>query len=807
MKISFNWLKSYINLDLSPEETSEILTDTGLEVEKLETYESIPGMLEGVVVGKVLESHQHPDADRLKVTRVDVGTNEDLQIVCGAPNVAAGQKVLVATVGTVLFQDSESPLKIKRAKIRGVESKGMICAEDELGLGDSHDGIMVLPDDTPVGKLAKELFNLETDHVFEIGLTPNRTDAFGHFGVARDIAARLSLRNKVRASLPVVNENAPGDSNPVKVVIEDLDGCGRYAGITIDNLQVAPSPDWLQMRLRSIGLTPINNVVDITNFVQHETGQPLHAFDRSKIEGDTVVVKSFPKGTKFITLDEQERELEADDLMIANAKEPMCIAGIFGGIHSGVSNETKSVFIESAWFNPVRIRKSAKRHGLNTDASFRFERGVDPQGVLYALNRATDLILEVCGGEVVGSATDVHHVTPQPVKIHLSIARINSLSGLHLESSPIESILDSLDFEIVSKSNEGFEVIAPTYRVDVTREVDVIEEILRIYGYNKVESPERMSISVGNEAKPNRDEVLEVVCNNLIGRGLTEIMSNGLTNSAYFKEGRLLSENESLVEILNPLSSELDVLRPHLLSSMLEAMAHNLNRQSERLALFEIGKVYKRKGAEYHEHSALSIGLCGSRFIENWNNPSLEFDMSDLLGNVSAVFQAMGLEFEMGKAQSDKTYSLVRPIFMGRKQLGEIGILHPKYLKVYGIKRQVLVASINLDECLSAIRHAAKTMKPLHKFPSVRRDLSLLLDEGVKFEQIKNIALSRGGSFLEGVNLFDVYEGKNLPEGKKSYAVSFVLRDQSKTLTDKKIDFVMSQVQSALETELGASLR
>jgi len=805
MKVSYNWLKNYLDFDLSPEEVSEILTDTGLEVEKLEPFESVPGGLKGVVVGHIKEAFSHPNADKLKVTKVDVGTGELLNIVCGAPNVAEGQKVFVATVGTTLMPEPEKPFKIKKAKIRGEESFGMICAEDELGIGESHDGIMVLPGETPVGTAAADVLEVENDHVFEIGLTPNRTDAFGHFGVARDLAARLSLKEKVRAELPETDIDL-SDGNPIKVKIEDADGCGQYAGLYIEGVSVGPSPGWLQNRLRSIGLQPINSVVDITNYVLHELGHPLHAFDADKISGKTVLVKTLPEGTKFTTLDEVERKLSGKDLMICDEKGGLCIAGVFGGIESGVTTETKNVFLEAAWFNPSRVRKTAKRHALNTDASFRYERGVDHEMTLFALKRAAQLIAELTGGKLLGPIN--HEVTklPETNEIEITLKRINDLCGAAISESELETIFDSLDFDY-RKSGENYELKVPSYRVDVTREADVVEEVLRIYGYNSIELPDRMSISVSIAQKPESNAVIQSLADALSARGFSEIMSNGLTESAKIQKVVGEDATENLVSMLNPLSMELDVLRPNLAISLLEAISYNLNRQAERLLFYEVGTAYEKAEQGYKETLTLALGLVGNRFRESWNNPDTAFSFSDLKGEVDGIFEMMGLERLIADKGTHRFLNEVTVLKKGEKSYATMGQISPKALKAYGIKKPVLYAEINLSAALRKMKHAAKTVEDLPKFPTVRRDLSLLLDQSIAFAEIEKLAYAKAGNLLKEVGLFDVYDGKNLPEGKKSYAVSFILRDEKKTLTDKKIEQTMAQIQNELESALGAELR
>ena len=810
MKVSYNWLQSYLKLEQSPEQVAEILTDTGLEVEKLEKFESVPGGLKGVVVGHVLDVWAHPNADKLNVTKVDLGNGEPVQIVCGAPNVAKGQNVLVATVGATLMPEPGKPFEIKKAKIRGEESFGMICAEDELGIGESHEGIMVLPENSIAGMTAADYLGIETDYIFEIGLTPNRTDGFGHFGVARDIAARLSLNSPVRAELPKLKTQNPNpkSSSKIKVEIRDKQGCGRYAGLLIENLKIQPSPAWLQNRLRSIGLAPINNVVDITNFVQRETGQPLHAFDADKIAGNKVIIDTLEAGRKFTTLDGVERGLHSEDLMICDAEGGMCIAGVFGGIHSGVSDQTTSVFLESAWFNPVRIRKTAKRHGLNTDASFRFERGVDPNETLYALKRAADLILEISGGEISGPITDEITEIPQAVELEFSLERYNRLAGTNLDAKTVESILHSLDFEILSKSVEaGYRLKVPTYRADVTREVDVAEEVLRIYGYNKVEMPDQMRISVSVEKKPARHEVIQALGNALVGRGFNEMMSNGLTRSDYIRDVAGDVYDESLIYMLNPLSQELDVLRPNLTVSVLDSVAYNLNHQVERLRVFEIGKEYIKTKKGYKETTKMAIAVSGVRFRESWSNPDHDVDITDLKGHLRAVFQIMGLELNFNESEKNPFYQHSLGMSLGKKPIGILGSVSKKAIKRYSIKHDTLIAEFDLDACLDKVTHANKILVPLPKFPSVRRDLSLLLDANIQFEEIEKIAYAKAGKLIKEVDLFDVYEGKSLPSGKKSYAVSFILQDENKTLNDKQIDKTMAAIQAELEKVLGASLR
>ncbi len=810
MTISFNWLKQYLPTDLSAAEVAAILTDTGLEVEKVESFDPSGGSLDKVVVGHVLSAAPHPNADRLRCTTVDVAGAEPLRIVCGAPNVAPGQKVLVAMVGAKLQPTEGEPFEIKKSKIRGEVSEGMICAEDELGLGQSHEGIMVLPGDAVAGTPASDYLKMERDEVFEIGLTPNRTDAFGHFGVARDLAARLShSTGKVhKAQLPAVAEFADKDKGQITVRIDDAEGCGRYAGLALYGITVAPSPEWLQNRLRAIGLSPINNVVDITNYVMHETGQPLHAFDTDKIAGNEVSVRTLPEGSTFTTLDGVERKLSADDLMICNRDGGMCIAGVFGGLHSGVSAGTTSVFLESAWFNPVRVRKTAKRHALNTDSSFRFERGVDPKATLYALRRAAELICEIAGGRQAGSIIDLEPNTPKPTRIDFSLEACNALCGTAITAAELEGILRSLDFSLSHNGTGHYRIEVPSYRVDVTRPADVAEEVLRIYGFNSVPMPKRMRLSVSLPQKPERHGVLEAVAQSLAGRGLNEMMSNGLTRSDRLLQVEGEALQAQLVYMLNPLSQELDVLRPQLLSSALDNAAYNLNRQAERILSFELGMAYYRTESGYAEDQRLCITLCGSRLPENWNNPASDFDASDLRGHVESVFQAMGIHSRLKYSTGSHPFlDTAVEIKLGERLAGTMGRVGKKAAKAYGIKRNIWLAELRIDACMRYIRHADKTYRELPKFPAVQRDFSLLLDQGVAFETIEKLAFKQAGKLLREVGLFDVYEGKNLPEGKKSYAVRFILQDPNRTLEDKVIDQQMGRIQKALEDELGAVMR
>ena len=806
MKISFNWLKHYISLDLSPEETCKILTDTGLEVEGLEKVESIRGGLEGLVIGEVLTKTKHPDADRLNVTTVNIGQGDPLQIVCGAPNVETGQKVVVATVGTTLYPNPEESFKIKKSKIRGVESIGMICAEDEIGLGESHDGIMVLPADTEIGQEAKTFFNIEADYLIEIGLTPNRADAMGHIGVARDLKAFLNFHKNDQKVIDWPDTTKATYSGQFKVNIEDNSHCPRYAYAILKGLKIGPSPDWMQNKLRTIGLSPINNVVDITNFVMHEMGQPLHAFDLKKV-GQEVNIRLAKANETLTTLDGVKRELHSEDMVIANANDPMCLAGVFGGEDSGVDQETTELFLESAYFNPVTVRKGAKRHGLNTDSSFRFERGVDPNLIQVALERAIFLLIEYADAELV-EANDQYTSPIKPWSIEVSFDRCRQLIGVNIDDSDIEKILEELDIKVSSKSGSKAELIIPTYRGDVTREADVVEEILRIYGFNNVPLPEKLNTSISFQAKPNKDKLYNITADLLVSNGYFEIMSNSLTaskqiekaNSSHFKP-------DFNVSMLNPLSQELDIMRQTMLFGGLEAIAHNQNRQHPNLRLFEFGKVYQKFGENYEETEKLGIWLTGRKANENWSSANDNQSYFALKGIVESILERLGLSTntKSGALKSD-LFEDGMSLSIGKKNIGEIGWVRMDLLKQFGIKNDVFYADLNWGELVAHQFMNSVKYKPLPKTQFVRRDFSLLLDETVKFSDIEAIARKTDRKILKEVGLFDVYEGKNLDKGKKSYAVNFIFQDQE-TLKDKTVDKIMENIRQKLESELKAELR
>lgn len=808
MKISYNWLKTYIDTDLSAEKMAEILTDTGLEVEGLEKVETIKGGLEGVVIGKVLTKEKHPDADRLNITTVDVGNDEPLQIVCGAPNVDIDQHVVVATVGTTLYPSPDEAFKIKKSKIRGVESFGMICAEDELGLGQSHDGIMVLEDKPSIGMQANQYFEIEDDYLIEIGLTPNRADAMGHIGVARDLKAYLNFHEKAQLNVKVPDvELNPAGKSDVNITVKDTDGAPRYAGAVITGLTVKESPDWLQNRLRTIGLSPINNLVDITNFVLHETGCPLHAFDLKKVEGN-IIVRRAQKGEKLITLDEVERELHEDDLMICNSREPMCIAGVFGGLDSGVQSTTDAIFLEAAYFNPVSVRKTAKRHGLNTDSSFRFERGVDPNFVLSARDRAVSLILEIAGGELI----ELSDQYPNPItenEVVLNLDRCRRLCGVDFANEDIAKILEELDIKIISDSEEELVLKIPTYRVDVTREADVIEEILRIYGFNQVPVPDKLNASLTFQQKPNRDKIYNIAADLLVNNGFHEIMNNSLTSSANWDQIKSdVFQPEHDVQLLNPLSNELDVMRQTMIFGGLKSIVHNQNRQAPDLKLFELGNCYRKDEKGYQESANLSIWLTGAKNAENWTDSNESNTFYTLKGIVDGILNKLGINKNpMLVELSNDLFEDGYQIKIANKAIAEIGWIKPEICKAFGVKSQVYYAEFDWDQVIAASGMNKINFQPLPKTQFVRRDFSLLLNKSVQFSEIASIARKADKKILKEVGLFDVYEGKNLPEGKKSYAVSFIFQDQEKTLKDKQIDAIMDKIRKDLEGKLSAELR
>jgi phenylalanyl-tRNA synthetase beta chain len=806
MKISYNWLKQFITLDWKSEETAALLTDLGLEVEIVEKYQSVKGGLQGIIVGHVLTCEQHPNADRLKVTTVDVGMESPLQIVCGAPNVAAGQKVPVATIGTVLYDKNGDSFTIKKGKIRDVESHGMICAEDEIGLGNSHDGILILNEKETIGKPLADVFGIENDEVFEIGLTPNRADAMSHFGVARDLRAGLLQSNvKTELKTPSVSSfRIEKRTLKIDVQVVDEKQTPRYCGVTLSGLTVKPSPNWLQNRLKAIGISPKNNIVDATNYVLHELGQPLHAFDAAKIKGK-IIVKNPEKGTKFTTLDEVERTLHEEDLMICDEAGPLCFAGVFGGKNSGVSETTTSIFLESAYFNPVTVRKMAKRHALNTDASFRFERGIDVNFTEYALKRAAILIQEIAGGEITSDIVDIYPKKIPDFSVFLNFEKASKLIGQSLSKDTIKKILASLDIKVSSETETGLGLTVPSFRVDVLREVDIIEEILRVYGYNNIKSNVKLNATVFNSPKTDDFRIQNLTANQLVSLGFNEMMANSLTTPQYIELSQVLKENAN-VNIINPLSKDLSVLRQSMLFSGLEALSYNINRRNYDLKFFEFGKTYHKILSGNEEHKHLSLFLTGKQSSENWNLSQTSNSFFALKGYVSAILDRFGINKTKTQAVASDVFSEGIALWVGNDSLVEFGIIKKTILKEFDIKQEVFFADFNWPAVLKLVSTKIK-IQDIPKFPEVRRDLALLIDEKITYEQILNLAKTTEKNLLKQVNLFDVYVGKNLPEGKKSYALSFVLQDESKTLTDKEIDVIMNKLQANFEKELQATLR
>jgi len=808
MKISYNWLKQFIKIDWDAEKTGNLLTDLGLEIEGIETFESIPGGLKGIVVGHVLECDQHPNADRLKITKVDLGNGEVVQIVCGAPNVAKGQKVPVATIGTSLYDADGNPFKIKKGKIRGEESHGMICAEDELGLGKSHDGIMILDKNIATGTLGSDIFEVENDHVFEIGLTPNRADAMSHLGVARDLKAGL-LRNEVLIELITPSNSSFGVENrthKIDIQIKDNNLAPRYCGVTISGVKVKESPKWIQNRLRSIGIVPTNNIVDATNYVLHELGQPLHAFDSSKISGDKIIVKTVAKGTKFITLDGVERELHEDDLMICDAEKPMCIAGVFGGIESGVTQNTENIFLESAYFNPISIRKTAKRHALNTDASFRFERGIDPNLTEYALIRAALLIIEIAGGKITSDVMDIYPKKIQDHQVFLNFDNTSSLIGEEIPKEIIKEILTSLDIKINNVTEAGLGMTIPAYRNDVTREADVIEEILRVYGYNNIKFTEKLNASISANQLIEDYQIQNKIGNQLTALGFHEMMGNSLTTPKYIDLSKAL-RHENNIEMLNPLSNDLSVMRQSMLFNALEALSFNTNRKISDLKLFEFGKTYHQYDAGRQEPKHLSLLVSGLKDDENWALPSSKSTFFYFKGFVINVLDRLGITDYSENGTKDENFSEGLSFSKNDKLLVEFGAINKSITAAFGINAETFYADFKWDEVLEEIATDNFKLKAIPKFPKVKRDLALLIDESITFDSLKKTAQKTEKKLLKNINLFDVYTGSKLPEGKKSYALSFTLQDEKRTLTDKQIDKIMKKLQQNFESEFGASLR
>jgi phenylalanyl-tRNA synthetase beta chain len=808
MKISYKWLQQFLQIDWEPSITGKLLTDLGLEVEGIETRESVKGSLKGIVVGEVLTCVQHPNADRLKITSVDLGSGEPVQIVCGAPNVASGQKVAVATIGTTLYDDKGEGFKIKKGKIRGEESYGMICAEDELGLGKDHDGILVLDKNLSIGTPAAEVFDIETDFVFEIGLTPNRSDAMSHFGVARDLRAGL-MQQDVNLELisPSVSDfHVDERTLRIDVEVDDKQKVPRYSGITITDLEVKDSPEWIQNRLKAIGIKPKNNIIDITNYVLHELGQPLHAFDAQKIKGNKILVKTLEQGTKFRTLDEIERELSSEDIMICDAdSNPLCIAGVFGGHNSGVSENTTSIFLESAYFNPVSVRKTAKRHALNTDASFRFERGIDINKTKYALKRAALLIEEYAGGKMGSDILDFFPEKIEDFQVFLSYENAYGLIGQEIPKETIKNILASLEIKINSETAGGLGLTIPSYRTDVQREADIIEEILRVYGYNNIEFSHKLNTSISFDS--NKETTIEnVIANQLTVLGFNETMSNSLTKPAY----ATLSENineEANVVMLNPLSNDLKVMRQSLLFSGLESVTYNINRKNSSLQFYEFGKTYHKNNDKYQENKHLTLFVTGNRTKESWSIANKTSDFFFLKGIIISLLDRLGIDKVKSSPCKQDIFSEGLSLGLGKNKFVEFGTVKRSVLKEFGIKQEVLFADFNWDSILKITGNKKNKVSELPKFPSVKRDLALLLDSNISFDELYNLAFKSEKKLLKEVDLFDVYEGNKLPDGKKSYAVSFLLQDETKTLADKQIEKIMQKLQLTFEKNLNAVLR
>lgn len=820
MNISYNWLKEYLDFDLQPDEVAAALTSIGLETGGVEEVQTIKGGLEGLVIGEVLTCEEHPNSDHLHITTVNVGGAEPLQIVCGAPNVGAGQKVIVAVNGTKLY-DGDECFTIKRSKIRGVESNGMICAEDEIGIGTDHAGIIVLPQDAVVGTLAKDYYNVKSDYVLEVDITPNRVDATSHFGVARDLAAYLK-QNGNPAALKRPSVEAFKIDNPaqaIEVVVENPEACLRYSAITIKGVTVKESPEWLQNRLQVIGLRPINNVVDVTNFILHELGQPLHSFDAGKVKGNKVVVKTQPEGTKFVTLDGVERTLTDRDLMICNTEEAMCIGGVFGGLDSGVTEQTTDVFLESACFHPTWIRKTARRFGLNTDASFRFERGLDANQTIYVLKRAALLIQEVAGGEVTGEIQDIYPSPVAPYTVEITYNKINSLIGKVIPVETVKSILASLEIEVVSENEEGMTLHVPVYRIDVQRDVDVIEDILRIYGYNNIEFSDNVKSNLSYQQPSDHSYKMQnLISEQLCGCGFNEIMNNSLTRSAYYDNLSTYPVTHCVM-LMNPLSADLNGMRQTLLFGGLESVEHNVKRKNGNIRFFEFGNCYdynkenKKEGetlAEFTEDYRIALWVSGNRVENNWAHPNEKSSVYELKAYVENILVRLGVNMKkviFGNLSNDIYSAGLSITTASGRQLGTMGIVNPKICKAMDIDTEVYYAELSWTLLMKETKKSKVTFSEISKFPAVKRDLALLIDKSVQFAEIEKIATDSDRKLLKEVSLFDVYEGKNLPAGKKSYAVSFFLQDEEKTLNDKQIDAIMKKIQTNLEQKLGAQLR
>ena len=807
MKISYNWLKTYLNSDLSIEKIASLLTDLGLEVESTSFYESVKGSLEGVVVGKVISCSKHPNADRLKLTKVKVSNNEILQIVCGAPNVKKGQKVPVALVGSKLHTYNGDEIKIKSSKIRGELSNGMICAEDELGLGESHDGILILNNNIPLGTNCSDIFDIYKDHIFDIGLTPNRADAMSHMGVARDLKASLIQNNlSFKWNIPKINSlPSPTKTRIIKVEVNRKDLCSSYFGITLSNVKVAPSPSWIQNFLKSIGISPINNIVDITNFVMHDIGQPLHSFDADKIVGK-IIVKNLKENTSFKTLDNSELKLSSEDLMICDEKKPLCLAGIYGGISSGISDTTKNIFLESACFDPTNTRKSAKRHNLNTDASFRFERGIDPEMSEFALKKATLLMIKYAGALVSSNIEKVCQKLNDEIQIFLPFKKITKTLGQSIAKEELTQILNSLEILIENVSEEGINLKIPRYRIDVTRPADVIEEILRVYGYNNIKTSNEVRFSYPEGNFDKEHFLIEHLSNQLVGKGFSEIINNSITNPSYNKLSKITSEKLKSIKILNPLSEELSQLRKTLLYSGLEVISYNLNRQQKNINIFEIGNSYFIKNKKHEEAKSLFIGLVSPKESSNWinNNISPFFYLKGIVNELLNNFNCDKIKY---KITNYDFFSEGLTIKIDNIEIGYFGTIKKSITKHFGINENVYGAILNIQDLIKIQIKQNFKVRSISRFPFSQRDFSILLDKEVSFESIVELSRKTEPYILKSVDLFDVYEGKKVPKNMKSYGVRFTFLDQKKTLTDNYIDKVMNKLKKQFENELNAQLR
>lgn len=811
MQISYNWLKQFIKLDINPEETAEILTNLGLEVEGIETFESLKGGLKGVVVGHVVACEQHPNADKLRITKVDLGNGEPpVQIVCGAPNVAVGQKVPVATIGTVLYDKEGNEFVIKKGKIRGEESFGMICAEDELGLGEGHDGIMILNEALEPGTAAAEVFEIYNDTVFEIGLTPNRADAMSHWGVARDLRAGLIQNRPQNTYSELITPSVSKfkvEKRTLKydVLVDDTKLAPRYAGVTISGIEVKPSPTWLQNALKAIGITPKNNIVDATNYVLHELGQPLHAFDAARIKGNKIIVKNADANTKFVTLDGVERTLHEEDIVICDEHQTLCLAGVLGGMHSGVTENTSAIFLESAYFNPVNIRKTAKRHGISTDASFRFERGIDPNITTYALKHAAILISEISGGEITSDIVEYFPKKIEDFSVFLNYNNVHKILGESIPQETIKKILVSLDIKVTNITDKGLGLSIPPYRVDVQREIDVIEEILRVYGFNNIQIGSKINATTAYGSKTDDHKVQNIVADQLVSQGFYETMSNSLTTSSYSNLIDDLNANQQ-VTIVNPLSQDLSVMRQTLLFGGLEAIQYNINHKNSSLKLFEFGNSYAKTLSGYEEYKHLAVFITGNAHGTNWNVETKPVDFFLFKGHIDAVLERLGIKSVNSKPNESAIFSEGISYYLGDRKIVSFGSIKKSILKHFDIKQEVLFADFNWNNILNVVSSKIKFAE-ISKYPTVKRDLALLLKEDVSFADVYRTVKLVDKNLIKDVSLFDVYQGDKLPEGTKSYAISMKIQDKDKTLTDAQIDKIMSKIQNQLQTEVGAELR